>query len=299
MPTLVARMHQPILRTIGRKMAAAETPEELRRIIARATRIPLRASKVVTSPATFEHLGGLRVAPTAGAAGSRSILLFHGGGYVFGTAKQHRPLAGRIAKAADATVYVPEYRLAPEHPHPAAIDDGITAYRAMLERVPAHDLVVGGDSAGGGLTLAMLQRARDEGLPMPAGMVLISPWLDLSSSGKSYTSNVESDIVIRPASIDRATAWYCQDIATDDPRVSPLFADMSGLPPALVQVSAVELLYSDSDRFVDLAREAGVDVTFQIDSDMWHVWHLTAPLVTEARHSIAKIGDFVAATTGN
>ena len=291
-------MHRPILKLVGRRMAAAQTPDELRKVVDRSVKLLPRASGVATSPATFGHLGGVRITPTAGAAGSRSMLLFHGGGYVFGSPEQQRTLAGRIAKAADATVYLPRHRLAPEHPHPAAIDDGVTAYRAMLDRVPLHDLVVGGDSAGGGLALAMLQRARHEGLPMPAGMVLISPWLDLTASGASYRTNADADFLLLPAARARATDWYRGDVPSADPAVSPLFGDMTGLPPTLVQVAAPEVLYSDSDRFVDLAREAGVDVTFQIDGDMWHVWHLTAPLVTEARHAIAKIGDFVAARTG-
>ena len=159
--------------------------------------------------------------------------------------------------------------------------------------MPEERLAVGGDSAGGGLAVAVLQAARRAGLPMPACLVLLSPWLDLTGEGESHTTNVDSEILILPPSVERATRFYRGDVAADDPAVSPLFGDLTGLPPTLVQVSRNELLYSDSESFTDRARAAGVDVDLRVVADLWHVWHLMAPIVLEARASIAEIGECV------
>lgn len=297
MAGLIARAHRPVARMIGRRLAAATTPERMRRTIERANALLLPCSGIIVEPTTFAELGGLRVAPKRSASDDRAILMFHGGGYVFGSPRMYRGLAGRVAKAADASVHLPQYRLAPEHAHPAAVHDGLTAYRAMLDRHRAERIVVAGDSAGGGLTVATLQAARDEGLPMPAGMVLLSPWLDLTGGGQSYRANVGTEILILPPVVARAAGWYRGDHPADAPGVSPLFGELAGLPPALVQVSASELLYSDSESFASAARAVGVDVDLRVEADLWHVWQLMAPVVPEARASIAQIGRFVAERT--
>jgi len=293
MASVIARAQRPVVRLIGRRLAAADSPAAMRRVIGRSNVLLAPVRGVTTESIRLGDRDGLRIGPTSGAAADRAVLMFHGGGYVFGSPQMYRPLAGRIAKAAGAAVFVPSYRLAPEHPHPAGIDDGLTAYRSMLDLVPADRLVVGGDSAGGGMSVAVLQAAEREGLPMPAGMFLVSPWLDLTGTSESRTSNADSELLILPESVDRAARYYRGVRAADDPAVSPLFGDLAGLPPTLVQVSENELLYSDSTSFAERAGAAGVDVDLRTVPDLWHVWHLMAPIVPEARASIAEIGAFV------
>lgn len=294
MPSLAARLQRPVVRLIGRRLAAATTPDRMRRVIGRANALLAPCRGVTAEPFELGGRDGIRVVPKASPTPERAMLMFHGGGYVFGSPKMYRSLAGRIAKAAHAAVYVPSYRLAPEHPHPAAVEDGLEAYRALLDQVPAARLAVGGDSAGGGLSLAVLQAARREGLAMPACLVLLSPWLDLTGTGESHTTNADTEILILAPSVERATGYYRGTVDADDPAVSPLFGELSGLPPTLVQVSGNELLLSDSTSFADQARTAGSDVDLRVADDLWHVWHLMAPIVPEARASIAEIGDFVA-----
>jgi monoterpene epsilon-lactone hydrolase len=296
MTSKVAELQRPVVKAIGRRLARAETPSAVRRLIRRTSAVLLPCTGVRSERDRFGGLGGLRLAPRHAPADDRAMLLFHGGGYVFGSAKMYRGLAGRIAKAAVATVYVPDYRLAPEHPHPAALEDGLATYRALLDRMPAGRLVVGGDSAGGGLALATLQAAHILGLPMPAGLVLLSPWLDLRPPA-SDRPNAGTEILIPPEIVDRAVEWYCGRHDPADLAISPVLGDMSGLPPTLVQVSSTELLRHDSDVFATKATAAGVDVTLEVADDLWHVWQLMAPMLPEAKDSIARIGRFVADRT--
>lgn len=294
MPSVIARAQRPVVRQIGKRLAAADTPEQMRAFIDRVTTILLVPTRGITrSNAMLGGLACLRIEPKASTSGDRGILMFHGGGYVFGTPSMYQHLAGRIAKAAGATVHVPSYRLAPEHPHPAAIEDGLAAYRAILDDHEPERLAVSGDSAGGNMALAVLIAARDKGLPMPACVVLMSPWTDLTASSDSWTTNVDSDLLLRPELILRTTEWYCGDSDVGDPRLSPLFADVRGLPPMLIQVSDEEILYSDSTALAEAARAADVDVRLEVSSGMWHVWQLQAPIVPEARASIESAGEFI------
>lgn len=298
MVSVVGRMHRPVVRVIGHRLAAATTPGGMRRVVDRATLLLVPPRGVRVEPASLAGLDGLRVVPTVPASPPHAVLLLHGGGYVFGSPRTYRHLAGRIAVAGSAVVHLPSYRLAPEHPHPAAVEDGLRCYEAMLERWQPHELVVAGDSAGAGLAVAVLQAARDAALPMPAGVVLLSPWLDLTGTAPSHRTNADSELLILPPTVARAAGWYRGEHAADDPGVSPLFGDLDRLPPALVQVSDDELLLSDSLAFAERARAAGVEVVLEVESGMWHVWHLMAPAVPEARSAIERIGGFVVARTG-
>lgn len=299
MASLVARMNAPVVGVIGRRLAAAHTPRGKRRVVDRAALLFAPCTGVRSGPSEVGDHGGLLSVPTSGVVPGRAVVMFHGGGYVFGSPEVYRGLAGRIGKAAGALVYVPRYRLAPEHPAPAQLEDGLAAYRWLLDRHGADQLVVGGDSAGGGLSVAVLQAARDRGLPMPAGMYLVCPWLDLTNEGDSRRTNADTERLILRDTIAAATGWFVGEHDPADPVVSPLFGSMAGLPPSLVQVSASEALYSDSPAFVEEARAAGVDVTLEVEADLWHVWHLMAPIVPEARAAIADIGRFVADRTGS
>jgi acetyl esterase/lipase len=162
----------------------------------------------------------------------------------------------------------------------------------MLERYPSNKIAVTGDSAGGGVCVATLQAARAQGLPMPPSLVLLSPWLDVSGASESMQTNRNSEILILPETFSRCARWYAGEQNTTDPVMSPIYGSLAGLPPTLVHVSGNEMLYSDSTRFATKAEEEGVEVRLVIEPDLWHVWHLTAPLVKEARQSIAQAGDF-------
>ncbi len=230
---------------------------------------------------------------TPGCSTRHALLHLHGGGYVMGSCASHRALTSRIASACGVRAVLPEYRLAPEHPFPAALEDGLAAYRALLEEVAPEDIVVVGDSAGGGLVLTTLLAARDAGLPLPAGAVLISPFTDLTGSGESLRTRAGIDPWLSPRLLDPVIARYVGDLDRSDPRVSPLFADLAGLPPMLVQVGDHEILLSDSTRLAERARAAGVEVELEVWADVWHVWHLFAPMLPEANEALARVGAFV------
>lgn len=298
MASLSARIYRPIVSQIGKQLAAADTAEKQRKVFARAGTLLLPSPGTQQEHTTLGGVKGLRVTPRNYDTGPQ-ILMFHGGGYVFGTPSAYAPLAGRLAKAASACVHIIDYRLAPEHPYPAAPEDGLAAYRALLEQAAPENIALYGDSAGGNLVLTTLQRARDAGLPMPACAVMLSPWLDPSGSGESMRSNAKSEILILPETIARCARWYAGETDPRDPGISPLFGSQAGLPPLLVQASENEMLYSDTTRFAEQAAKAGVTLRLETEPDLWHVWQLMAPGLTEARQAIASAGAFIAEhTTG-
>jgi acetyl esterase/lipase len=221
------------------------------------------------------------------------ILYLHGGGYIMGSPDSHRALAARIAAASHARALLLDYRLAPEHPFPAALEDAVSAYRWLLEqRIAPAQIVFAGDSAGGGLALAALMRLRDSGDPMPAAAVLMSPLTDMEGTGESIRTRAQAD----PLLTDDARVIFRHYLADNDPRspwFSPLYGELYGLPPLLIHVGDDEILLSDSTRLAERARGAGVDVTLDIWDGMWHVWHFFAPYLPEARRAIAEIGMFV------
>jgi epsilon-lactone hydrolase len=229
-----------------------------------------------------------------GAAADRIVLYLHGGGYVLGSVKTHRDLIGRISRAAQARVLALNYRLGPEHPFPAAIDDALAGYRYLIENGsnPAK-IVVAGDSAGGGLTIAALVAIRDARLPMPAAGVCLSPWVDLEAKGESMTTRAQADPVVqREGLIGMAQAY----LGGKDPRAplaSPLHADLKGLPPLLIQVGDAETLLDDSTRVAEKARASGVQVKLEVWPEMIHVWQLFASFLPEGQQAVDGIGKYV------
>ena len=226
-----------------------------------------------------------RIIPTTADA-SRCILYLHGGAYMLGSRVSHRGLAAHLAHAIGAEALLAEYRLAPEHPFPAAIDDALTVYRALLDHHDPGSLLIVGDSAGGGLALALGVRLRDEGLPMPAGIGGISPWTDLAGTGPSLEMNRDVELILNPDRIPEIADYYHPDHPAEHPWISPLYAELEGLPPLLLQVGGEEILLSDSTRFADRAEDAGVDVSLRVWPGMFHVWHMLAPLMPESRRAI-------------
>jgi monoterpene epsilon-lactone hydrolase len=223
-----------------------------------------------------------------------TVLYFFGGGFVLGSPDTRRKTAGHLALAAKAHVLVPNYRLAPEHPFPAAIDDAVRAYRWLLERGgEPSKTIMAGDSAGGGLAVSAAIALRDRGLPMCAGIVAISPWADLTCSGESMTSRAAADIECTRAGLLEMAGWYMNGADPSQPLASPVFADLAGLPPLLCVVGGNETLLDDSIRLVRNAGIAGIDATLFIASGMQHIFPIWAGAFPEANAAIALVGKWV------
>ncbi len=232
-------------------------------------------------------------------ARDKIMLYLHGGAYIFGNCATHKQLVSYLARACGVCAVLPEYRLAPEHPFPSAIDDALSVYRALRDEGYAPgDIVVAGDSAGGGLTMALLLSLRDAGQPMPAAAVLLSPWLDLTASGESMQTRATRDPWFKPADMPIIAAHYCREDEMRLPLVSPVYADVSGLPPLYIQVGDDEILLSDSTRLADKAGEAGVDVTLDVWPDMWHVFQVFVHQMPESRAAILRLAPFVRGQLG-
>jgi acetyl esterase/lipase len=227
-----------------------------------------------------------------------AVLYLHGGGYVIGSPRSHRHLAAAIARAAGTRALLLDYRLAPEHPFPAALDDAVAAYQWLLAAgiAPAR-IVVAGDSAGGGLTVATLLALRERGLPRPAGGVCISPWVDLTFGGASYATRAAADPIVTREGIEEMAKVYVGAGDRKAPLISPLFADLRDLPPLLVHVGNDEVLLDDARGLAENARAAGVDVTLEEWPAMIHVWHWFLPMLDEAERAVGDIGAFVRART--
>jgi len=224
----------------------------------------------------------------------RAVLYIHGGSFVSGSIASHRTLAGNVALASDSHVLLIDYRLAPEHPFPAAVEDTVTAYTWLLAQgLSPGQLAVAGDSAGGNLALALLIHLRDHQLPMPAAGVCFSPAPDLTFSGASWGFNSEKDLMIVEAKEREAVRLYLRDADPRSPLASPSFADLGGLPPLLVQVGSHEVLLSDCEKIAEKARAAGVDVQFESWPEMQHEWQFAARLLPEARSAISHAGAFL------
>ena len=229
----------------------------------------------------------------------RAIAYFHGGGYATGSVEAFRSLSSHLARATRARVLAADYRLAPEHPFPAALDDATAAYRFLLAagHAPEH-VALAGDSSGGGLALSTLVALRDAGEPMPAAAACISPWTDLTLSGPSLHANAETDPMVSAKTLALMADAYLGEHDRRAPTASPLFADLAGLPPLLIQVVTGELLLDDARRFAERAEAAGVDVTLDEWDDVFHVWHSFADLLPEARAAFDAIGAHVDRTCG-
>lgn len=234
----------------------------------------------------------------SGRAETPVILYFHGGGWVLGWYQTHRILTARLAQAAGLPVLAVDYRLAPEHPFPAALDDCLAAYRWLLaEGWPAYRIVFAGDSAGGNLVVAAMLALRDSGEPLPAGGACISPMTDQLMTGESF--HARTDALLTEEFVAFASARYLAGTDPRAPLVSPLYADLSGLPPLLIHAGGDEILLSDCTRLAEAARKAGVEVELEVWPGMWHVWHSFAPFLPEAKEAIERVADFVGRRVGS
>ena len=231
------------------------------------------------------------VAP--GADPNRAVLYVHGGGYVIGSVDSHRELTARISRSAAARVLSLDYRLAPENPFPAAVDDAVAGYRYLLEQgIAPAAIAIAGDSAGGGLTVATLVAIKQAGLAMPGAAVCLSPWVDLEGIGKSMTERDALDPMVHKDGLVQMATQYLNGADPRTPLAAPLYADLAGLPPMLIQVGTAETLYDDSTRLVEKARAASVDVTFEPWQDLFHVFQAFS-MLPEARQATDRIGEFI------
>jgi len=229
-----------------------------------------------------------------GASDEQTVYWLHGGGYCIGSINTHRGLLARISAASRTRVLAIDYRLAPEAPFPAAVEDAVAGYLWLLSiGVDPEQIIIGGDSAGGGLTVATVVALKEDGKPLPAATVCISPWTDLALTGKSLRSKAESDPMITNDGITRVRDAYVGDSDPTAPLVSPIYADLSGLPPLLIQVGENEVLLDDSTRLAERAENAGVDVSLEVWPEMIHVWHFFAAMLPEGQQAIARIGEWV------
>ena len=221
------------------------------------------------------------------------ILYLHGGGYVIGNIALYRLLSATLSQKTNARVFLPDYRLAPEHPYPAAVDDTVAAYHWLLEQgYDAKNIIIAGDSAGGGLSLAATLSLRAEGQPLPAGIVCLSPWTDLTMSGESHQSKAKAEAMLLKESLRLWASSYANKADLRNPLISPIFADFAGFPPLLIQVGSEEILLDDSVLLAENAKSAGGDVTLSVYEGMWHVWQ-TLGFLPESRAAIEEIGAFV------
>jgi len=227
-------------------------------------------------------------------ADGKLLIYLHGGGYVVGGCDMHRQMVSHIARAGRIKALLPEYRLSPEHKFPAAVDDAVAIYQTVLKTgIPAENILFAGDSAGGGLVVATLLALRDAGDPLPAAAVLLSPFLDATGSGDSMRTRAAQDPWFRAQDLGVIADYYCEPHQRRFPLVSPVFADVEGLPPLLIQVGDDEILLSDSERIADLCIAAGTDIELQVWPEMWHVFQMFVGKMPESRRAINKIGDYI------
>jgi acetyl esterase/lipase len=224
----------------------------------------------------------------------RVLLYLHGGGYILGSLKSRRDLVARLSSAARVRSLLIDYRLAPEHVFPAAIDDALTAYCWLLAKgtKPEH-IVLGGDSAGGGLTLALLQTLRDKNVPMPVGAVLLSPWTDLVGTVESRTTREATDPIFSGKTINALSSFYAGTEDAHNPLISPINADLHGFPPLLIDVGSDEVLLDDSLQVAEHARAADVPVELTVWDDMWHVFQQYSYVLPEGQRSLENMGRFI------
>jgi acetyl esterase/lipase len=240
--------------------------------------------------------GGEWIEPVAAdhPAHAKCVLYLHGGAYIAMSARTHRSMTSRLACGGEARLFALDYRLAPEHPFPAAVDDALTAWRQLVASgTPPSRIVVAGDSAGGGLALALLIALRDAGDEMPAGAVLFSPWTDLAATGDSIVANDAADPLFFGRWVAPVARHYLGDTPATHPLASPVYADLTGLPPLLIQVGDTEVLLDDSRRVAEHATRDGVPVTLRVWPGVPHGWHIFAPILPEARDALREASVFI------
>lgn len=280
------------LRALAGTVAQPYTPLALQRLAMDNAALAMRSPRGLHSEQTrLGNIPSRRLQP-AKARTDRHLLYLHGGAYILGSSRSHTPLAGQLAHAAGAIAWLIDYRLAPEHPYPAAVDDTVAAYRTLLDQGHSN-ITLAGDSAGGGLALAATLAIRDAGLPMPAALVLLSPWTDLTLSGASMARKHRDDPMLSPLWLEQAAGFYAGNTPRTAPGISPVFADFAGFPPIRVHVGSEEVLLDDATFLGERARQSGIDAGVRVFDGLWHVFQAQAGLLAEADESLQELGEFI------
>lgn len=254
-----------------------------------------RNPKVQGIKESVAELGGIScLCLEAENCGEKHILYLHGGGYAGGSPESHKGMTSTFPAKTKMKLWSLDYRLAPENPYPAAVDDVISAYKGLIKIAGStSQIIVAGDSAGGGLTVASMLKAKEMGLPMPAGLVLLSPWTNLRMDGWSHKNNVEKDFLASPEMLEKMAGWYATSHDRSHPHISPGLGNLSCLPPMLIHVGSEEILMSDSVLLAERAGGAGVPVTLKIWPDMPHVFQMFAKFLEPAQQSIEEISNWI------
>ncbi len=282
------------IRTTLRPALSPKTPIKLQRFCSdAASAIVLGPHGYKTKKQIIAQVPTVHIQPKTTQSG-RGILYLHGGGYVVGSSKSHTKLAAQIGHAAQAQVWLPEYRLAPEHPSPAALEDIIAVYKALLAQGQnPKKLMIAGDSAGGGLSLSTAIALRDAGLPLPAALVLLSPWVDLSLSGSTIKTHATQDAMLSKNWLAWCANNYCGQKSVTDPTCSPLYADLTGLPPILIHVGTEEVLLDDAKRLAEQAKKYDISTNLRVYDKVGHVFQFHAGILKESDDSIERIRQFI------
>jgi monoterpene epsilon-lactone hydrolase len=293
MQSINSRVIYNMYKLIGSPFAASAPLSQQRAAIERQSKILIMPSKVDVQ--TFS-IGDIYAEWIRSHLSSNdcAILYLHGGGYTMGSCNTHRTLAARISLASQAPALLIEYRLAPEHPFPAALDDAVMAYHYLVDQgIEPGRIILAGDSAGGGLAVALALFLRDAQEQLPGGIVCLSPWVDLTMSGETVATCSKTDPLISLETSLLHAGRYVGQHDPASPLISPVFADLHQLPPLFIQVGEHEILRSDSQRLAQNAHQAGVDATLEVWQGMWHLWHLSAGYMPESQRAIDKIGTFI------
>ena len=269
------------------------TIDEMRRSMESLTKLASLPSKTKVEKVSFNGISAEWICAKE-AHEDRVILYLHGGGYNIGSPNTHRELAAHISMTSGAKVLLPDYRLAPEHPFPSALEDATSAYRWLLDTgLTGRNISIAGDSAGGALSIATSISLRDTGEPLPASIACISPWIDLEMSGNSIKTHAKIDPLLNLQLLKIMASNYIGDNDPCSPLISPIYADLRGISPLLIHVGSDEMLLDDSTRIAEKAKNAEVDVTLKIYDQMWHAWHLNVRLMPEAKNAIEELGSFI------
>ncbi len=289
--SLQARFWRIVLRKVFKEKRL--TIEENRARSASTANLMRIPKGVTVTDVNIDGLHSKWISPSA--TNSRKVILhLHGGGYVTGGADSHLMMCIPMAQTLQTKILLPEYRLAPEHPFPSAVDDAVKVYRWLLAQgdLP-KEIIISGDSAGGGLSLATVQALRAAGDPLPAAIVCMSPWTDLTFTGQSHITKAEADPVLLTDVLREWAACYAETETPNNPLISPIYADFHNFPPMLIQVGSEEVLLDDARMLAEKAKSAGVDVTLKVWDDLWHVWPALGDLLPESKKAFEEIGEFI------
>jgi epsilon-lactone hydrolase len=295
--SLQARFWRALLRVIikGQRLSLAQKREQQTKNARFMNRLPAGVTVMRT------HANGIPAAwvRPENALAEKVILYLHGGGYVLGGLESHQMLCSALAKQASVTLLLPEYRLAPENPFPASLEDASQTYAWLLDQnYKPENIFIAGDSAGGGLAVATALRLRESGLPLPAALICLSPWFDLTLQGQTHQTQADAEVLLRTDELQEWAGFYAAGHDRSNPLISPVYADLRGLPRLFIQVGSDEILLDDARRLAEKAKSDGVDVILNIWDGMWHVWHSLGEFMPESRQAFQEISTFIQQVSG-